>query len=76
MNSIVQTLIVAVIVALSAAYAIWSLMPGAWRASLRRRLGLQTVEAGGCGACGGGCSSPAPPPGAAQPIRVHRRPPA
>ena len=84
----VQTAIVALIVALAFAYSAWTLMPVAWQRGLRRRVGLATpVGAGGCGGCGGGCAAaPKPGPsgsaGSAGPgpgvavITLHRRLPA
>ena len=72
-----QTLIVAVIVFVCSAYAVWSLMPGAWRAALNRRLGRASAPAGGCSGCGGGgcAATPAAPGGGTTAvITVHRRP--
>ena len=77
-----QELSVAVIVIASTAYAVWSLMPSAWRGALLRRLGRAPQSAGACGGCGG-CGSdaakaaptaPTSLPGSAV-ITVHRRPP-
>lgn len=74
-----QAILVGLIVALSAAYAAWSLMPAAWRRALARRLArwpllgrwraVQRAAGGGAGGCGGcgDCSGEAP-------IQVVRRP--
>lgn len=63
---------VGLIVAGSAGYAAWTLMPAAWRRALSRRLGRTPASTGGCGGCDG-CGSPAPPPGTPQAIRIVRR---
>ncbi len=67
----VQTLVTAVIVAGSTAYAAWRLMPAAWRSALARRVG-RAAPAAGCGGCDG-CGPPLGAHAAAKPIRVHRR---
>ncbi len=71
-----QDLIVAAIVIASAVYAVWSLMPAAWRDALLRRLGRTAAPAGGCGGCGG-CGSDVPRSAVrgSVVITVHRRPP-
>ena len=72
-----QTLIVAVIVIVCSAYAVWTLMPGAWRAALNRRLGRASAPGSGCSGCGGGgCAAGPAEPGAGSTavITVHRRP--
>ena len=71
-----QTLIVALIVIACSAYAGWSLMPGAWRAAVNRRLGRAPAPSGGCSGCGGGCApAPAGPRASATAvITLHRRP--
>ncbi len=72
-----QTLIVAVIVIVCSAYAVWSLMPGAWRAAINRRLGRASAPASACSGCGGGgCAAAPAAPGADSTavITVHRRP--
>ena len=72
-----QTLIVAVIVFVCSAYAVWSLMPGAWRAALNRRLGRASAQASGCSGCGGGGCGSTPAAtgiGTTAVITVHRRP--
>ena len=52
----VQSVVVALIVALAFAYSAWALMPAAWRRALRNRLGRTApVDTGGCSGCGG-CS--------------------
>ena len=74
-----QELIVAAIVIASTAYAVWSLMPAAWRGALLRRFGRTPAPSGGCGGCGGcGSASPTTAPAAgpkSSVITVHRRPP-
>ena len=68
-----QALIVALIVAASAGYAAWALMPRAWRQSLARRLHWAD-PAPGCGGCDN-CGSAAKPDGAAHGesvVRLHR----
>lgn len=83
-----QGAIVAVIVCACAVYAAWVLMPaalrraiaqrlqrGPWPEALARRLRQAANTPAGC-ACDAGCSAKSPPPGAVQPIRLHRRPPA
>lgn len=72
-----QSLLVALIVAVCAVYAGWSLMPAAWRRSLARRLlrwpvlgrwrAVQRAAGGaaGCGGCGD-CGE--------APIQIVRRP--
>jgi hypothetical protein len=83
-----QEAIVALIVLVAAAYAAWSLMPGAWRGALRRRFAPHSVPADNgracsacndCGACGPSSQSarsmPAPGPRPAdgvQPLRFVR----
>lgn len=55
-----QEAVVALIVLVAAAYAAWSLMPGAWRNALRRRWAPGSAPSEGracsscndCGACG------------------------
>ena len=75
-----QTLIVAAIVITCSAYAVWSLMPGAWRAALNRRLGRASAPASACSGCGGGCATAPAAPGAGTTavttavITLHRRP--
>jgi hypothetical protein len=75
-----QELIVAAIVIASAVYAVWSLMPAAWRKALLRRVGRTPAPAGDSGGCGGcgGCGSDLPRSAApaSAVITVHRRPPA
>jgi hypothetical protein len=70
-ETMVQTLVTAVIVVGSAAYASWRLMPDAWRRALARRVG-RDAPAGGCGGCDG-CEPARANHAAAKPIRVHRR---
>jgi len=72
----VQELIVAAIVIASAAYAVWSLMPAAWRKSLLHRVGRTPAPTSGCGGCSG-CGSDVPRSAApaSKVITVHRRPP-
>lgn len=81
-----QEAIVAFIVLVAAAYAAWSLMPGAWRGALRRRFAPDSAPADNgracsacndCGACGPSPSAPSPAPGArtpdgAQPLHFVR----
>jgi hypothetical protein len=71
-----QELIVAIVVVACSVYAVWSLMPAAWRGTLRRRMGRAPGPAGGCGGCGGCAPPPRAPdgPGSAV-IKLHRRPP-
>ena len=69
-----QSLIVAIVVGASAAYAVWALlMPRAWRRSLARRLGWAEPVAA-CGGCDG-CGSAAPPAAAPREsvITLHRQ---
>ncbi len=70
-----QTLITALIVLASAAYALWSLMPSAWRRALAQRLGRTPTPASGCGGCGGcgGTVVPAVGQPVVKTITVHRR---
>ena len=82
----VQSVVVALIVALAFAYSAWALMPAAWQRALRGRLGRAApVDAGGCGRCGG-CSgagaaarkpvsaaAPGQPAPALPVITLHRR---
>ncbi len=57
-----QQVVVALIVAVAALYALWHFMPARWRQSLAARLGLGAgVGQGGCHDCGG-CNA-CPPPG-------------
>ena len=80
-----QALLTALIVLASAGYAVWALLPAAWRGGLQRRLlGRDSPPTaggcGGCAGCGGGpaaglTAAPAPADGT-QVITVHRRPPA
>jgi len=83
---LLQTLIVALIVVLSFAYAAWSLMPVAWRRPLAARAlrwpalkGNATLQraardANACG-CDGCDGPPATPAGQAQAIKIVRRAP-
>lgn len=81
-----QDLIVALIVAACAVYAVWVLMPSALRRRLALRLqhwpwpefvarGLRRAAAAptGCG-CDAGCEVKKPASPDAQPIHFHRRP--
>ncbi len=55
-----QTLIALLMVAGSFSYAVWTLMPQAWRSALQRRLtGRAPVPASACGSCGGCAGKPA-----------------
>ena len=67
-----QSLIVASIVAASVAYAVWALMPGAWRRAIARRLSW-AEPAPGCGGCDN-CGAAAKPDDAAREsvVRLHR----
>ena len=76
-----QALLTALIVLASAGYAVWALLPQAWRGALQRRLlGRNSLPAaggcGGCGGCGGGLTAAPTPASGTQVITVHRRPPA
>ena len=83
-----QDLLVGLIVAACTGYAIWTLMPAAWRRAcaaraqhlpwpqpIRNRLAALARSAPGCGCSG--CDA-APPPGArkdgAQPVQFVRKP--
>ena len=81
-----QELIVALIVIACTGYAVWALMPSAWRRTLAQRLqhgpwpepiarGLRRAALAptGCG-CDAGCEVKKPASPAAQPIHFHRRP--
>jgi hypothetical protein len=84
----IQTLITALLVAVAALYAAWSLMPATWRMALARRLlrwaprnaWLQKAaqSPGGC-ASGDGCqgcddgAGKQPAPGTPKVIQIHRR---
>jgi hypothetical protein len=81
-----QELIVALIVAACAGYAVWALMPSAlrravaqrllhraWPQPIARRLRRAALAPTGCG-CDAGCDAKAPKPSAPQPIHIHRRP--
>ena len=72
-----QTLIALLIVAGCSAYAVWTLMPQAWRGALQRRLtGRAAAPASGCGSCGGCDSKPSAKVGAVagtSVIRLQRR---
>lgn len=75
-----QTLIVAALVALAFGYTAWTLMPAAWRQGLRRRLGMSGAsgtasDAAGCGGCSGCAGAGAAPKAGASAavITVHRR---
>jgi hypothetical protein len=79
-----QNLLVAVIVLACAVYAVWALLPMAWRRALAQRLvaapspapikrWLQRAAQPG-NACGcNGCEQGAPKPTDAKPIRFHPR---
>ena len=56
-----QQLVVVLIVAAAALYALWHFMPARWRLSAARRLGLgaRAAQAGSCHACDD-CGSCAP----------------
>ncbi len=57
-----QQVVVALVVAVAALYALWHFMPARWRRSLAARLGLGAgAGQGGCHDCGG-CNA-CPPPG-------------
>ena len=82
-----QSLLTALIVLASAGYAVWALLPQAWRGALQRRwLGRDSLPAaggcGGCGGCGGGpaaapaTATGAAPAGSSRVITIHRWPPA
>ncbi|MET0332930.1 MAG: hypothetical protein ABW190_01560 [Rhizobacter sp.] len=81
-----QDLIVGLIVAACAVYAVWVLMPSSLRRSLAQRiqhwplpsfLGRSVRRAAlaptGCG-CDAGCDVAKKPASATQPIQIHRRP--
>jgi hypothetical protein len=83
----VQTLAVALIVALSFVYAAWTLMPRRWRQALAQRLlrwpGLGRLAAvqraarapaGGCGSCDSCDSGPTTPRDGSQVIRIVHPP--
>jgi hypothetical protein len=85
-----QELLVTLIVLACTGYAVWALLPLAWRRAVAQRLAqgswpsaLQRAFAqmGDAGGCGGGCKGCAPKeaPRSAhageQPIRFHPRPP-
>lgn len=65
----VESLVVALVVAVAAVYVAWTLLPLRWRRALARRLGRPEPAAGcaGCGDC-------VPPRDAdAQPVFIVRR---
>ena len=84
-----QSLLVALIVLGSSAYALWTLLPAAWRrsaatalqrlplpATLSARLRKAAHTAPGCGTCGGCAHATKAPRGdAAQAITFHPRTP-
>lgn len=82
MNALLQTVLVAAVVAVCFAYAAWTLMPLAWRnaaAALLRRVpglgrwqALQPMAQAGCGGCDGACA-PTPAKDAPAPVKFYRR---
>lgn len=74
-----QEAVVALIVLVAAAYAAWSLMPGAWRGALRRRFAPHSAPADNgraCSACNdcGACGPSAQAPQSMQPPAPRPRP--
>lgn len=81
-----QDLVVGLIVAACAVYAVWALMPSSLRRSLalrvqhwplpsvlERSMRRAALAPTGCG-CDGGCAATKKPVPTTQPIRIHRRP--
>jgi len=70
-----QHVIVALLVAGSAAYAAWALMPASWRQALGRRLGRPVPPRSACGGCDSCANAPSerPRPIAEQPIHIAPR---
>jgi hypothetical protein len=76
-----QAAVTSLVVTACAVYAVWTLMPAAWRRRCRAAaFGTEAaaVDAGGCGGCGGCEAAAAKAPGAPREAVIHvvRRPPA
>jgi hypothetical protein len=82
-----QTLLVTLIVAGCAGYAVWVLMPSAlrrvvaqqalrlhWPRPIAARLQKAAKASTGCGCDGCDAGTPKPAANASQPIRIHRQP--